>query len=132
MRGLQGDHIRYVLANAGCKHFDVHGGPENIPVSRFSFDSKVPVTLDMWLSNMELGCWIHYMLVWRGRGIRYQGQVVQSMVSLTSSLRGQLVKCCMTFLPNILIFFVEKMIEAFAQQKLLTFFQKKKLAYIRY
>jgi hypothetical protein len=28
-------------ANAGCKHFDVHGGPENIPVSRFSFDAKV-------------------------------------------------------------------------------------------
>ena len=28
-------------ANAGCKHFDVHGGPEDIPVSRFSFDAKV-------------------------------------------------------------------------------------------
>ena len=28
-------------ANAGCKHFDVHGGPENIPVSRFDFDAKV-------------------------------------------------------------------------------------------
>ncbi|XP_065845653.1 uncharacterized protein [Oscarella lobularis] len=41
VRGLQGDHPRYVRANAGCKHFDVHGGPENIPVSRFSFDSKV-------------------------------------------------------------------------------------------
>ena len=25
----------------GCKHFDAHGGPENKPVSRFSFDSKV-------------------------------------------------------------------------------------------
>ena len=35
------DHPRYVEANAGCKHFNVHGGPENIPVSRFSFDSKV-------------------------------------------------------------------------------------------
>ncbi|XP_077869988.1 uncharacterized protein LOC100375243 [Saccoglossus kowalevskii] len=41
VRGLQGDHPRYVLANAGCKHFDVHGGPEDIPVSRFSFDAKV-------------------------------------------------------------------------------------------
>ena len=39
--GLQGNHPRYVRANAGCKHFDVHGGPENIPVSRFSFDAKV-------------------------------------------------------------------------------------------
>lgn len=41
VKGLQGNDTRYVLANAGCKHFDVHGGPENIPVSRFSFDAKV-------------------------------------------------------------------------------------------
>ncbi|CAG5114563.1 unnamed protein product, partial [Candidula unifasciata] len=32
---------RFVQATAGCKHFDVHGGPENIPVSRFSFDAQV-------------------------------------------------------------------------------------------
>ena len=38
-----------------------------------------------------------------------QGPVVQSMVSLTSSLRGQLVKCFMTLLPKTLIFCVEKM-----------------------
>ena len=42
------------------------------------------------------------------------GPVVQSIVSLTSSLRGQLVKCFKTLLPNTLIFFVEKMREAFA------------------
>ncbi|CAH2221937.1 probable beta-D-xylosidase 5 [Pelobates cultripes] len=41
VKGLQGDHPRYVKANAGCKHFDAHGGPENIPVSRFSFDAQV-------------------------------------------------------------------------------------------
>lgn len=35
------DDPRYIEANAGCKHFDVHGGPENIPVSRFSFDAMV-------------------------------------------------------------------------------------------
>ena len=34
--------------------------------------------------------------------------VVQSIISLTSSLRGQLVKCFTTLLPNTLIFFVEK------------------------
>ena len=34
-------HPRYLEANAGCKHFDVHGGPENIPVSRFSFNAQV-------------------------------------------------------------------------------------------
>ncbi|XP_055955055.1 uncharacterized protein LOC126809597, partial [Patella vulgata] len=41
VKGLQGDHPRYIRANAGCKHFNVHGGPENIPSSRWSFDSKV-------------------------------------------------------------------------------------------
>jgi hypothetical protein len=45
VRGLQGEHPRYIRANAGCKHFDVHGGPESIPVSRFGFDAKVIVTL---------------------------------------------------------------------------------------
>ena len=56
--------------------------------------------------------------------IKVQSPVVQSIVSWTSSLRGQLVKCFMTLLPNTMIFFVEKMGEAFAL-KLLTFFQQK-------
>ena len=34
-----------------------------------------------------------------------QGPVVQSIVSLTNSLRGQLVKCFMTLLPNTHVFF---------------------------
>ena len=63
---------------------------------------------------------------------KYQGPVVQSIISLTSSLRGQFIKCFTTLLPNKLIFFVEKMREAFALQKLLTFFQQKILAYLRY
>ena len=75
-----------------------------------------------------------------GKGDKYHikrdthlGPVVQSIISLTSSLRGQLVWCFMALQPNTLIFFVEKMIEAFALQKLLTFFLTKKiLAYIRY
>ena len=61
-----------------------------------------------------------------------QGPVVQSIVSLTSSFGGQLVKCFMTLLPNTPIFFAEKMREAFAVQKLLTFFQQKILACLRY
>ena len=61
-----------------------------------------------------------------------QGPVVQSFVSLTNPLRGQLVKCFTTLYPNTLIFFVEKMREAFALQKLLTFFQQKILEYLRY
>ena len=51
------------------------------------------------------------------------GPVVQSIVSLTSLLKDQLVKCFTTLKPNTLILFVEKMREAFALQKLLTFFQ---------
>ena len=58
------------------------------------------------------------------------GPVAQSIVSLTSSCRGQLVKCLMTLYSNTLIFFVEKVREAFALQKLQTFFQQKILAYI--
>ncbi|BFZ18920.1 hypothetical protein BsWGS_21959 [Bradybaena similaris] len=41
VRGLQGNDSRFVQASAGCKHFDVHGGPEDFPVSRFSFDAQV-------------------------------------------------------------------------------------------
>ena len=53
----------------------------------------------------------------------HQGPVVQSIVSITNSLRVQLVKCFTTLLPNTLIFFDEKIREAFALQKLLTFLQ---------
>ena len=60
-----------------------------------------------------------------GTSFKNLDPVVQSIVSLTSSLRGQLVKCFMTLSSNTLIFFAEKMREAFALQKLLTFFQQK-------
>ena len=64
--------------------------------------------------------------------LQHLGPVVQSIVSLTSMLRGQLIKCFRTLSPNTLKFFVEKMREAFALQKLLTFFQQKILANLRY
>ena len=38
VRGLQGQHPRYVRANAGCKHFDVYAGPDN---TRDTLDAKV-------------------------------------------------------------------------------------------
>ena len=42
VRGLQGSpSARYLNTNAGCKHFDVHNGPENIPESRFSFNAQL-------------------------------------------------------------------------------------------
>ena len=65
-------------------------------------------------------------------GAKDLGPVVQSIVSLTGLLRGQLVKCFTTLYLNTLIFWAEKIREPFAMQKLLTFFQQKILTYFRY
>ena len=59
------------------------------------------------------------------------GPVVQSVVSLTSSLRGISLTVLADSIYNILIFFAEKMWVAFVLQKLLTFFQQKISAYLR-
>ena len=50
-----------------------------------------------------------------------QGPVVQSIVSLPSSLRGQLIKCLTTLLPNALIFLLKNM------RELLIFFSTKNI-----
>ena len=63
--------------------------------------------------------------------IIHQGPVVQSVVSLTSSLRVISLTVLVDSIHNILIFFAEKMWVAFALQKLLTFFQQKISAYLR-
>ena len=60
-------------------------------------------------------------VVFRTLTFRILGPVVQSVVSLTSSLRVILLDS----IYNILIFFAEKMWVAFALQKLLTFFSAK-------
>ena len=60
----------------------------------------------------------------------HQGPVVQSVVSLTSSLRVISLTVLADSIYNILIFFAEKMWAAFALQKLLTFFQQKISAYL--
>ena len=57
--------------------------------------------------------------------VNNQGPVVQSVVSLTSSLRVISLTVLADSIYNILIFFAEKMWVAFALQKLLTFFQQK-------
>jgi len=41
VRGLQGEHPRYVEVSAGCKHFDAHSGPETNPIDRMDFDAIV-------------------------------------------------------------------------------------------
>ena len=60
----------------------------------------------------------------------HQGPVVQSIVSLTSSLRVISLTVLADSIYNILIFFAEKRWVAFALQKLLTFFQQKISAYL--
>ena len=60
-----------------------------------------------------------------------QSPVVQSIISLTSSLRVISLTVLTDSIYNILIFFAEKMRVAFALQKLLTFFQQKISAYLR-
>ena len=57
---------------------------------------------------------------------------IQSIVRLTSSLRGQLIKCFTTFFTKCTDIFVEKMREAFAMQKASHNFPIKILAYFRY
>ena len=59
------------------------------------------------------------------------GSVVQSVVSLTSSLRAILLTILADSIYNFLKFFAEKMWVAFALQKLLTFFQQKISEYLR-
>ena len=59
-----------------------------------------------------------------------QGPVVQSVVSLTSSLRVILLTVLADSIYNIMKFFAEKMWVAFALQKLLTFFSAKKFQHI--
>ena len=63
---------------------------------------------------------------------RFQGPVVQSVVSLTRALRviSLTVLADSIYMYNILIFFAEKMRVAFALQKLLAFFQQKISAYL--
>ena len=60
-----------------------------------------------------------------------QGLVVQSVVSLTSSLRVISLTVLGDSVYSILIFVAEIMWVAFALQKLLTFFQQKISAYLR-
>ena len=60
------------------------------------------------------------------------GPVVQSIVSLTSSLRVISLTVLADPIYSILIFFAEKNVSTFfALQKLLTFFQQKISAYLR-
>ena len=82
-----------------------------------AFQNHPPIIL-IWLDDVE-------------GDVKHQGLVVQSVVSLTSSLRVISLTVLADSKYNILIFFAEKMWVAFALQKLLTFFQQKISAYLR-
>ena len=64
--------------------------------------------------------------------ITHLDPVVQSVVSLTSSLRVISLTILADSIYNILIFFAEKMWVAFALQKLLTFFSAKNFSIFAY
>ena len=81
----------------------------------------------MTLTSYNSGLWKRY----HDQTTIIQGPVVQSVVSLTSSLRVILLTVLADSIYNILILFAEKMWVAFALQKLLTFFQQKISAYLR-
>ena len=66
-----------------------------------------------------------FVFIFIGISDRILGPVVQSVVSLTSSLRVISLTVLADSIYNILIFFADKMWVAFALQKLLTFFSKK-------
>ena len=61
----------------------------------------------------------------------FLGPVVQSVVSLATSLRVISLTVLADSIHNILIFFAEKIWVGFAVQKLLTFFQQRISSYLR-
>ena len=76
----------------------------------------------IWADQMQ---WV-FKPMWMPRSAcKLLGPVVQSVVSLTSSLRVNSLTILADSMYNILIFFAEKMWVTFALQKLLTFFHQK-------
>ena len=70
---------------------------------RFPFGNHPKVLDPSNKTNLDL--WIVLKKKKKKKKKKHQGPVVQSIVSLTSSLRGQLVKCFMTFKPNTILFY---------------------------
>ena len=120
----------------------VFGQPQQSTVSILDFVSLIRGKLNSptqhpWFS-LRVVKWGSLLLIhgaifsnWGKYVLKVQGPVVQSVVSLTSSLRVISLTVLADSVYNILIFFAEKMWVAFALQKLLTFFQQKISAYLR-
>ena len=87
---------------------------------------RVHIRCPSLLTMSEFLSWCNYFSTsWCTCDIKSQSPVVQSVVSLTSSLSVISLTVLADSIYNILIFFAEKMWVAFALQKLLTFFSKK-------
>ena len=106
----------------------------------FSFEQLGPDRHLVWVQQFTFGQSAQILWVYTACQLEHalslvtvledQGPVVQSLVSLTSSLRVISLTVFLDSIDNILIFFAEKMWVAFAVQKLLTFFQQKISAYL--
>ena len=118
-------HFRYIvlLVLARRKGLTLQGSHEEI-----KFCEQFNISWLFILKTSFSGYCLAGILGWTRE---YQGPVVQSVVSLTSSLRVISLTVLADSIYNILIFFAEKMWVAFALQKLLTFFQQKIPAYLR-
>ena len=101
--------------------------PQNICC--LSFHSKCQCKVLLW-NNYNMCFYENNVLVNPAPEDPDQGPVVQSIVSLTSSLRVISLTLLADSIHSILIFFAEKMWVAFALQKLLTFFQQNISAYL--
>ena len=102
-------------------------------INRFIFGQGVVIYYIYLLVNIQIFmCILLYMvfLTYTFRNLKDRGPVVQNILSLTTSLRRQLVKYMATTLSNTLVFFVEKNVRIFCTQKIVTFFQQKIKMYL--
>lgn len=63
VKGMQGSHPRYFRANSGCKVVGLYSGPENRPVSRFSFNAVVSI-LAVFIRRLHFIAWLslHFVM----------------------------------------------------------------------
>ena len=97
----------------------------HVPPAKVQISLYICAVQSWYLSSVYSAIRQWRMYRWTGKALtRLQGPVVQSVVSITTSLRVISLTVLADPIHNILIFFAEKMWVAFALQKLLTFSKK--------
>ena len=81
-------------------------------INKMHMKTNWQLKISPWTNQNEWNLWNVLLQVYDSLG-----PVVQSIVNLTSSLRGQQFKCFTTLLPNILIFFVQENVRSFCNVK---------------